>query len=175
MLDSCTRWVQMAQRNADLTALVVTLMVMVAVNLAATGYLLYLAHGDRFGDSAGARPSLPADLATAEARDALFEKLTGLYNSKDYEGIYSAFDPAVQAQTSSEAVTATLEGLHTATGDVESGAYSHYDVRYQTGSAATYALIYTLKTALGTGVMTIEVYAEGDGPSRLTGLNISRT
>jgi hypothetical protein len=130
-------------------------------------------HGRQVAASA-TQSSLPAGLDSNQERMDLFEKIKDLYNNKNYEQLYSMLDEAAQIQVDKETFPEQVEGLHELVGNIESGAYSHYEFRVSSG-VKEFILYYVLKVTKGTkkAKLTISIAQQNDEPYRIYGFHLS--
>lgn len=144
------------------------------LNLVGTGYLISSTRSSVSAPPVQAGTSLPPGLDSATERAALFERFKPLYNTKDYEGLYSFFDPAVRVQLPREKMVATLDDLYRFTGQIKSGAYASYEVETGQGGSKNYTLLYPMDTEKGDAILLITVFQQGEEPYRLTGFRIKK-
>jgi len=103
----------------------------------------------------------------------LFDTLKKLYNDGQYDELHSMFHPLVQVELSQEELTKGVESIHEIWGDIENGAYSHYEYNGTSEGKAYFSLFYRVETTQeGMDILRILVSKEDNEPYELWELHM---
>jgi hypothetical protein len=139
------------------------LVVLVALNLAATAALIFSERPITVSESSTST-SLPAYLSDEEIAK-LRDRVISLYNAHDSQAFYSEFDEAVRVQLTEDQFLENFEKLYEITGRIEEAAYIDYLKVTDQEGRGSYVLKFTVRVGdseYSTGKMTITVYDRGD-------------
>lgn len=139
------------------------LIALVAVNIAATAYLIY---ADRSRPVAlnEASAAIGEQVPKSDAM-AVAERVVQRYNANDLDGLYAEFSDVARMQFSKEKLSESMEKLHAIVGKVDDYAYSHTAAAGSHDGKAFKTIFYKVRLSGGsipTGEMKITVASEGD-------------
>ncbi len=139
------------------------LVILVALNLAATSALLFNG-GDNTSLNEKNVSSLP-DYLTNEEIEKLKNRVIDLYNKRDVDTFYDEFDGSFHVQITRDEFRQIAERLYQMAGRIEDAAYVGFTDQSKQGQPDSYVLNFMIRVGesdFSTGSMTITIFDRSD-------------
>ena len=143
-------------------------------NLGATGYLIYKSQQTVNEGTASTDESLPAELDSAEGKEALFEKFREPFNNKDDDKLYTLLDPLVRTEVTREKFDEQMPLIYQIGSTINNGVYSHYDYQGITRGRKVFILHYIIETDNGAATLDITIAQADQEPYTIWGFHINK-
>lgn len=154
--------------------LLIVILMLLICNLGATAFLGWQVRQVSNSGEVSEQKPLPAALSSKAERMNLYEVFRDHYNNRNNDELYEMMHPLVHVQLSEEQMEQQSEQIYDMFGDIEKGAYSHYEYAGNAKGKEVFNLYYQLKTEkMDSAVLRITVVTDRDEPMKLWGFNIT--
>ena len=150
------------------------ILVLLTCNLGATGFLIYKSQQTTKGGTASTDESLPAELNSAQGRDALFEKFREPFNNNDDDKLYALLDPLVRVEITRKKFDEQMPLIHQIGSKINNGVYSHYEYKGISNRRKVFILHYIIDTDNGTASLDITIAQAGQEPYTIWGFHLNK-
>jgi len=159
--------------NNKIVPLLISLIVLVAINIAVTSYVALRAPVV----APTASTLVDESIVSEEKAAALAKLLIGRYNANDVSGLYAIFDDFAKAQISQEQLTEQITKLHSVLGSVGTYAYDRAELAGTDAGRTFYNVHYKVALSgspFSHGTLKLTVVKRG-GELRLVGFFLNGT
>jgi hypothetical protein len=147
--------------NNKVVPLLVTLIVLVAINIAVTTFVAL-----RPASAPVSTGALVDEPIVSEERVApLVTKMITSYNAKDVDGVYALLDDLAKAQISRKQLTTQIDKLHAVLGKVGTSAYDRAELAGKDAGRTFYTINYKVALSGGSfdhGTLKLTVVRRGE-------------